>query len=74
MELVFLCPDITPSLPLSDQKKEELFRIIPPVLKMTLMGNSDIETVLFEVCVCVCAIVKPVCNGDHPWPVLYTYN
>ena len=49
-ELVFLCPDITPSLPLSDEKKEELFRIIPPVLKVVLIGFSDIETVLFEVC------------------------
>ena len=56
-ELVFLCPDITPSLPLSDEKKKELLRIVPPVLKMVLMGSSDIETVLFEVCLCTCTIV-----------------
>ena len=49
-ELVFLCPDTTPSLPLSDEKKEKLFRIIPPVLKVVIIGFSDTETVLFEVC------------------------
>ena len=58
-ELVFLCPNITPSLPLSDEKKEELFRIIPPVLKVVL-GFFNIEIVLFEVCAVyyLCAIVN----------------
>ena len=66
-ELVFLCPDITPSLPLSDEKKEELLRIVPPVLKVVLIGNSDIETVLFEVCLCTCTIVY---YDDHLWATL----
>ena len=50
IELVFLCPDITQYLPLSPWKKEDIFVIRPPVLKVTLVDEFETETVIFEVC------------------------
>ena len=49
VELVFVCPGIAASLPLNDKQREHLFRIRPPVLKMMLVEDSEIDTVLFEV-------------------------
>ena len=49
IELVFLCPDITQQLPLSDEDRKYLFRMSPPVLKVTLVDKLSIETILFEV-------------------------
>ena len=50
IELVFLCPDITQHLPLSTEKNEDLYSIRPSVLKVTLVDESESETVIFEVC------------------------
>ena len=50
IELVFLSPDITQHLPLSTEKNEALYSLRPSVLKVTLVDESETETVIFEVC------------------------
>ena len=48
--LVFLCHGRTIQSHLSGEKLEEVFGISPPVLKISLVDESEIERIIFEVC------------------------
>ena len=51
--LVFLCHGRTIQSHLSDEKLEEVFGISPPILKISLVGESEIERIIFVVCLLV---------------------